>query len=148
VLLGLAAERAAAIEPITGLARVAADGTLVVGDRRVRLFGIFIPLDGRQCRTWLRPPLCAAPAVLALSNRITGFVRCEPRRLRDDGVIEAVCFARAQRLGAGDDDLAAQLLLEGWALAGPDAPFEYRGLERIAERRGVGLWNPGVTIFR
>ena len=32
------------------------------------------------------------------------------------------------------------MVQEGWALARPDAPPEYRALERLAESRELGLW--------
>jgi endonuclease YncB( thermonuclease family) len=51
----------------------------------------------------------------------------------DDGSISAICWKR----GA---DLGAYLISQGLALAGPDAPFEYQALERIAESNGRGIW--------
>jgi hypothetical protein len=35
--------------------------------------------------------------------------------------------------------LGAYLIRQGLALAGPDAPFEYRALERIAQTNGLGI---------
>ncbi len=46
------------------LAFVQADGTLKLGNRRIRLYGIHIPRTDRFCRTFLRPPRCASRAVL------------------------------------------------------------------------------------
>jgi endonuclease YncB( thermonuclease family) len=32
------------------------------------------------------------------------------------------------------------MVLNGWAMAGPDAPVEYRQWERLAESRRIGIW--------
>ena len=40
--------------------------------------------------------------------------------------------------------MSAYLLERGWAVALPDAPIEYQTLEKIAYRRGFGIW--GFTI--
>ena len=42
--------------------------------------------------------------------------------------------------------MAAWLISEGWALALPDAPFEYVALERIAHAQQRGVW--GFTVDR
>jgi len=38
------------------------------------------------------------------------------------------------------EDLSAYLLENGWAVALPDAPFEYQTLEKIARSRQFGVW--------
>jgi endonuclease YncB( thermonuclease family) len=47
---------------------------------------------------------------------------------------------------AGDEDLAAELLRQGWAVALQDAPFEYQALEKIARNRAIGVW--GLAVER
>ena len=42
------------------------------------------------------------------------------------------------------EDLSAYLLEQGWAVALPDAPFEYQTLEKIARSRGFGVWGTPV----
>ena len=76
---------------------------------------------------------CSSRAAIALEFKISGFVRCTPQERFDDGSISAVCRANG-------DDLAAYLLQRGWALALPEAPFEYVALERIAQSRQLGVW--------
>ena len=38
------------------------------------------------------------------------------------------------------------LLRQGWAAALPDAPYEYKVLEKIARTRGIGIW--GIPLDR
>jgi len=120
-------------------ALVQPDATLKVAGRHVRLWGIWIPREGQHCNTRIVPPYCGTRAATALEDRIQEFVTCWPQyRDRHDYTV-AVC-----RVGYGnfDDglDLAAYLLRLGLAVATPDAPFEYHTLERIARRRGLGIW--------
>ena len=120
-------------------ARVKDDGTLRVSNRTVHLYGIYIPPTNRQCRTQIRPVRCAPRAALALEFKIQGFVFCESQRRNRDGSIQAVCYVDRTPLDPGED-LAAYLLRNGWALARPEAPFEYHALERIARSRELGVW--------
>ena len=53
--------------------------------------------------------------------------------------MSALCRVRGE-------DLSAYLLSRGWAVALPDAPFEYAVLEKIARERHVGVW--GFTVDR
>ena len=123
------------------LAFVQADGTLKLGNRRIRLYGIHIPRTDHFCRTFLRPPRCASRAVLELDRMIHGFVWCDPVERNRDGTLSAVCRVRRNdsRLGSRAD-LAAELLRQGWAVALPGAPFEYVTLERIARAHNRGVW--------
>lgn len=113
------------------------DATLRIRGKHIRLYGIHIPETDRTCRSNLRPVKCAPRAALALDFKIQGFVQCTEVRRHSDRSITARCFN-------DDTDLSAYLIERGWAVAGPNAPFEYQTLERIAERRGVGIW--GFTI--
>ena len=128
-------------ESFSGLASVKNDGSLVVDGRAVRLYGIYSPPTEESCRTFERPPQCAPRAVLALDFKITGFVRCEPKGRNDDGTLSALCWSEGT-------DLGAYLLERGWALALPDAPFDYVALERIARSRGFGVWGLSVEPRR
>ena len=121
------------------------DGTLRVRGRTIRLFGIYIPPTNRSCRRFERPLKCASRAALALDfKKGANFVHCEPKLNNDDGTLTAICRVKGE-------DLSAYLLERGWAVALPDAPFEYQTLEQIARRRGFGVWGipidrgPGIT---
>ncbi|MCH8001283.1 MAG: nuclease-like protein [Proteobacteria bacterium] len=141
LIAAMASAPDAALAQAGELAFVQADGTLKLGNRTIRLYGIHIPPTGRFCRTYLRPPRCASRAVLELDRMIHGFVWCDPVHRNRDGTLSAVCRVRGKesRLGARAD-LAAELLRHGWAVALPGAPFEYVTLERIARAHNRGVW--------
>lgn len=130
---------AAGTRDIVGAARVYSDGSLRVGVRWVRLFGVYIPPTERTCDVVLRPTSCGSRAAMALNLKIQGFVRCLPVGENVDGSVSAVCYVRGTFRSIGDD-LGAFLLMRGLALASPDAPFEYMAMERIARARGLGVW--------
>lgn len=135
--LGTLAPLAAPAADISSYAFVQDDGTLRVDGRTIHLYGIHIPPTATACRTDERPVRCSARAALALEFKIQGFVRCHPTERRADGSLTALCRADGE-------DLSAYLLQRGWALALPDAPFEYTALERIARQRHLGVWGLAV----
>jgi endonuclease YncB( thermonuclease family) len=124
-------------------AKVNDDGSLRVGTREVHLYGIYIPPTGQHCRTFFSPPVCGSRAALALEFRIQGFVHCRQKSVNRDRSITAVCFVDRKHAAEGED-LGAYLIRQGWALALPDAPFEYHALEKIARQQYPGVW--GFTI--
>ena len=116
------------------------DGTLKVQRRTIHLYGVYLPPTARSCQTQIRPVRCGPRAVLALEFKIgSSFVNCEQKERHQDGSIVALCRVNGE-------DLGAYLLQRGWAVATPDAPFEYQALEKIARHRGVGVW--GISIDR
>jgi endonuclease YncB( thermonuclease family) len=134
---------------IVSYAIVQKDGSLRVSGRTIRLFGIYIPPTGRFCQTKLRPSRCGQRAVLALDFRAHGFVRCRKQWRNNDGSITAVCWVDGQGSVLDDpEDLGAWMLRQGWALALPDAPFEYHALERIARAHHRGVWGFQVDSIR
>lgn len=128
-----------AAEPeISSFAFVNQDGTLRISGRLIYLFGIYIPPTDQTCYTFVRPVQCGTRASLALAFRVSGdFVRCLPRSMNLDGSIVASCRA-------GNTDLSEWMLQRGWAVALPDAPFQYAAMEKIAQSRGIGIW--GIPI--
>jgi len=141
LLLGAAALYAATgnASELFSYALVQDDSSLRIKGRTVHLYGLYIPSSNRQCRTQIRPVRCAPRAALALEFKIQGFVRCEERREREDGSVEAVCYVDSSPFSPGED-LGAYLIQQGLALALPDAPFEYHALERIARHNQLGVW--------
>ena len=123
----------AAAEELHSYAIVQDDATLRIRNTTVHLYGIHIPETGRHCQTFMRPIVCGSRAKLALEFRIQGFVRCEILARHHDGSATGRCFVE-------DEDLSAYLLRQGWALALPDAPFQYHALERIARHQHRGVW--------
>ncbi|QBQ55393.1 thermonuclease family protein [Nitrosococcus wardiae] len=136
-----------AVADITGYALVQDDGSLKVGRRTIHLYGIYIPQTPVTCRSFLQPRRCAPRAALALDFKIQGFVHCKEREIYQDGSINAVCHADYTSVSMGID-LAAYLLEQGWAVALPDAPFEYHVLEKIARHKGFGIWGFSEMIIR
>ncbi len=155
ILLALAATTAEA--DIVGPAIIQDDGSLKIRWWTIRLHSIHIPQSNRVCRTTIRPARCGSEAMLALDFRIQGFVRCKPvTRNRDgsvtrnrDGSVSAVCYVRGRgSVLEPDEDLAAYLLRQGLAVAGPEAPFEYVTLERIARAQRRGIWSDALRRVR
>jgi endonuclease YncB( thermonuclease family) len=123
------------------------DASLVIQNKVVRLFGIYIPELGQFCDTQLRPAFCGNRAATALNFKIQGFVTCQEMGTYDDGSISAICWTKRSNFSEGTD-LGAYLIRQGLALAGPDAPFEYQALERIAQNNGLGVWGFQADQFR
>ncbi len=138
----------AAPNEIIGAATVRADGTLRVGRHSVRLYGIYIPMTGQHCRTFLTPVYCGNRAAVALESRIRGFVFCRAVSRNGDGSLNAFCSVD-RTFHSSVEDLGAYLIARGLALAGPYAPFEYIAIERIAQARHLGIWGfPADSIRR
>ncbi len=127
---------------VKGLAFVQTDGTLKIGTKILRLYGIYLPPSGRTCNTTLRPVRCGSRAVLELERAIHGFVTCKEIARNPDRSIAAVCTVRPDGPSSRGrrEDLAARLLRRGWAVARPEAPFEYHTFEKIARVKGRGIW--------
>jgi len=141
---------AALLSAATGMARefssyasVEEDGSLQVGTRKVHLYGIYIPPTGQHCRTFVSPPVCGSRATLALEFKIQGFVHCREKSRNRDRSVNAICHVKRTNASAGED-LGAYLIQQGWAMARPQAPFEYHALEKIARQQSAGIW--GFTI--
>lgn len=117
------------------------DGTLKISGTVVRLYGIHIPETERSCRTFERPIKCAPRAVLALDFKVKGFVRCDVVERHPDHSVTAKCTVDGE-------DLSAYMVRSGWALASPEAPFEYEALERIARHHNRGVWGLAVDSLR
>lgn len=142
MLLGVALFLPAAApagDTFEGLAMVRDDGSLLIHDRVVVLHGIYLAPTDRQCRGWINPVRCASRAVLALDFKVRGFITCDPVGEDAEGRIHARCWVGRTGLRPGED-LGAYLIEQGWALALPNAPFEYQAMERIARARGLGVW--------
>lgn len=138
VITGLLLAGLAPAHGVSSYAIVQDDATLRIDGRTYRLDGIHVPATEQSCREFERPMKCASRAALALDFKIgANFVRCEPRGPREGGVANAYCTVNGE-------DLAAYLLERGWALALPEAPFEYQALEKIARSRGLGVWGFAV----
>ena len=130
---------------ISSYAAINEDGSLRIKGKIIRLFGIYIPTTGRTCSTNRIPPVCGSRASVALEFKIDGFVRCELLERNKDRTYTGLCRVNVSAFDEGDD-LSAYLLQKGWAVALPDAPFEYQTLEKIARSRSFGVW--GIPVDR
>jgi endonuclease YncB( thermonuclease family) len=125
---------------IVSYAIVQGDGSLLVQGTTIRLFGVWLPRTDRGCRSDFLPPLCGNRSVRALVAKIRGFVRCAPQAQLADRSLSAVCYVDDSSSTNPPVDLGAWLIEQGWAVAGPGAPFEYQTLQRIAEVNRRGVW--------
>jgi endonuclease YncB( thermonuclease family) len=138
----------AAAEDFTSYAIVREDGSLLIQNRVIRLYGIYLPETGVNCRTKFSPAECGTRGALALEFKTANqFVTCREVAALSDGSISATCWIEGAELG-DYEDLAAYLIRQGWAVSVPGAPFEYTVLERIAEQQGVGVWGFQVDSLR
>ena len=128
---------------LNSYARVLDDGSLSIKGHKVHLHGIYLADNRQQCRNNIRPVRCASRSVLALDSRIQGFVHCYPQAENSDGSLDAICYVDRGSFTDGED-LGAYLIENGWAMALPNAPFEYHALERIARHNNRGVW--GFTV--
>ena len=140
-LLLLALQGPAAGADLSGFFFLQDDGTLRLKGRIIHLYGIYIPPTSETCYDFIRPPPCAPSAILALDFRFgNDFLRCEITAHRPDGTLTARCRSN-------EEDLSAWMLRQGWAVALPEAPFEYHALEKIARAQGRGIWGlPGRIV--
>lgn len=124
-------------EEIVGKPRVVDGDTLDFSGRLVRLFGIdALEIDqvcGADGRYWA----CGKEAHWAALNRVSPhWVTCVVAAAGGAGPDAAVCYLA----GAGQVDLNAWLVAQGWALADRDATEAYVAAEDAARRAGRGLW--------
>lgn len=130
---------------ISSSAQVNDDGSLRIKGKTIQLYGIHVPRTDRSCANYRLPPVCSSRAALALDFKIDGFVRCDIVGETDEGELIGHCRVNYSKFNEGDD-LSAYLLEKGWAVALPDAPFEYQTLEKIAQSRQFGVW--GIPVDR
>jgi len=134
LLLLFAALASAAHAEIVGRASVIDGDTIEVHGQRIRLFGIDAPESAQLCLADDRHWRCGQQAALALDERIAGraVVCAEKDRDRYDRIV-AVCYA-------GDQDLNAWLVAEGWALAYRRYSTDYVDEEETARAGHKGVW--------
>ena len=120
---------------IAGAAGVTDADTLVVSGRIVRLDGIDAPELRQTCRLADGSPWpCGQMAAAALTLRLRGAaVRCR--------LSGADRYGRALgRCWAGEDEINAWLVREGWAVAYTRYSWRYLPQQALAWWEGRGLW--------
>ena len=127
---------------VSSYAFVQDDGSLKISGEVFLLYGVYIPPTAQICYEFTRPMQCGSRASLALNFRVSGdFVRCQSLASNSDGSRVGYCTSRGE-------DLSAFMLQRGWAVALPDAPFEYAAMEKIARAKGLGVWGSPIDTFR
>ena len=126
---------AAAEAPVTGQVRVIDADTLDVGGVRVRLQGIDAVEASQTCRTEQRVEFaCGRVAADWARARWEGaWASCTNEGPGGHGRMAGVC-----RVGA--EDIAATLVVEGFARAYPEYSRAYTAHQAAAEAREAGLW--------
>ncbi len=129
-------------EIISGEARVLDADILIVAGRRVILWGIDAPERSQTCTQDSQPFDCynvAKRALETLTGR--GPVQCTLTGDPDPfGRRYGVC-------DLGDQDINAEMVREGMALAFTDQTKDYEQIQLEAIAAGVGLWQPGVIFM-
>jgi endonuclease YncB( thermonuclease family) len=119
---------------LTGNAEIVDGDTIKVGGLAVRLYGIDAP-EGRQtCQREGNTYACGTEATRTLVKLIGGrTVECDVVGKDNYGRILGVCRA-------GETDLNATMVSQGWALAFVKYSDRYTQLQQTAEIAKVGLW--------
>ncbi len=123
-------------QDITGPARVIDGDTIDIAGQRIRLHGIDTPESRQTCARGEREVRCGRAATAALRRLIDNEpVSCQERDVDRYGRIVAVC------LNTEGQDVGAELVREGWALAYRQFSLDYVGEELEAKATKAGLWS-------
>lgn len=125
---------ATAAADVSGTAVIIDGDTIDVGGERIRLQGIDAPESRQHCSVGGNDWSCGKSATLALEHEARGrTVTCKGSERDRYGRVLAVCFA-------GDTDLNAMMVREGFALAYRRYSKEYVAEEEAARVARKGLW--------
>ena len=138
--LVILAGASAAHADVTGKPRVIDGDTIEIAGERIRLHGIDAPEAKQTCtdkdgKEWR----CGQDATFALANLIGDhWITCWGDNRDRYGRLIAVCYA-------GDHDLNAKMVLQGWALAYRRYSTDYVPEEAEAKAARQGLWRGMFT---
>lgn len=123
-------------ETISGTATVIDGDTIDIHGNRIRLHAIDAIESRQRCtRTDGTEWRCGRDAAFALSNHIGRTpVSCTVSDTDRYGRLVAVCFLRGE-------DLNAWMVKNGWAVAYRRYGLDYVQEERLARKRGAGIWS-------
>lgn len=134
--VAISAAPATAEEAFSGVPRVVDGDTIVVGDKRVRLYGIDAPESKQSCKNSAGAQFtCGLDAGEKLKAKIGGdTVRCVQRVKDQYGRIVAVC-------STPKFELNEWMVKEGLAVAYRQYGKEYVGVEEEAKAAKRGIWS-------
>lgn len=119
---------------IVGAARAISGDTLVIGQQRIRLYGIDAPETRQRCWASGVRYNCADQAKSTLTHLTRDKdVRCRLESYDALGQFLGTCFVGALEINR-------ELVRQGWALAYRQVAMNYVEDEADAERRKAGLW--------
>lgn len=120
---------------VSGLAQIIDGDTIEIEGVRVRLFGVDAPESNQPCVFGEAIVACGEIATAELRNIVGNReVSCSARDTDRYGRIVAVCSVAGQ-------DIGAQLVTAGWALAYTRYSQNYVAQEQAAKAARIGLWS-------
>lgn len=127
-------------ETITGTVSVIDGDTLEIREERIRLYGIDAPESGQQCKYIGTLQRCGQQAANALNSYINRRpVECVGKERDRYGRLIAVCYA-------GDIDLNATMVRNGWGLAYTKYSKDYVLHEQAAAQELRGIWKTDFDL--
>lgn len=134
LLAGIVLALPAAADDLRGVPVIIDGDTLDVAGTRIRLHGIDAPESKQQCQVAGNPWACGVDAKLSLINAVQGReIECRGVKRDRYGRLIAICYA-------GETDLNAEMVRDGWALAYRQYAMDYVGDEAEARAAGRGIW--------
>lgn len=120
---------------VSGEATAADGDSLVVGGKRVRLFGIDAPERAQSCTKQGIAWNCGEQARDNLAELVKGqTVYCQGQGVDQHARLVAVC-------SAGNVELNEAMVAYGWALAYREFSDAYVPAETRAKAKGLGIWS-------
>ncbi len=130
----LAAATSASAEEVRGVASVVSGNELIVGKRKVRLFGMRAPAPDETCRVNGAKMKCGIVAWARLIEMADGwYVSCDIERRVPRGPDYATCYV-------SERDLNENMVRSGWARAVRKQTDRYVVDEEDARQSKRGLW--------
>ncbi|MEW5312535.1 MAG: hypothetical protein WDW38_004164 [Sanguina aurantia] len=130
---------------IQGSARITDGDTLVIGDQRIRLFGVDAPESKQLCKDAKGSDYaCGLTAKQALVDKVASqAVRCEVKNMDQYGRFVAACSVPGS---GGSQDLGAHMASNGMAVAYRQYSNEYIPLEEAARAARKGIWQGSFQV--
>ena len=133
-VIAIASVSISAKADVVGPARIVDGDTIEITGTKIRMHGIDAPESKQSCQANGKTYRCGLKATEALTQLIgSSSVRCEEKNQDRYGRVVAVCFA-------GQTNLNASLVSQGWALAYRRYSMDYVGEETDATTNKHGLW--------